>query len=175
MRLRKAACSCLLLVPSLLLAAPKTPADYPLRVHIFSRSETTFYEHRQIDESRGEGRANLFADGDVHAVDFSFSCSQKLKSSFGFEAYPARWKKPGRELEVLLPVFGKTGSYWTCDLKTDVRDDIAYFFHDGRMGSEPVQKFKDWMVRHNYDPEHGKDVPTTDSANADAGSKPAAQ
>ena len=31
--------------------------------------------------------------------------------------------------------------------------------HDGRMASEPVADFKRWMVNHDYDPEHGKDMP----------------
>ena len=37
----------------------KIPADYPLRIHIFSPSETNFYQSRRIYESKGEGRANL--------------------------------------------------------------------------------------------------------------------
>jgi len=150
---------------SLLLAAPalhaesKNPADYPFRIHIFGRSETTFYHNRNEEESKGEGRANLFANSDVHGIDFSFDCSEKLKASFGYETYPAKWKKPGQELVVLLPVFGKTGSYFTCDLKTAVKD-YAYTAHDGKMSSEPSAQFKTWMMKHDYDPEHGKNEPT---------------
>ena len=151
--------ACLLFPPAVALAESKNPADYPLRVHIFSRSETTFYHDRLAEESKGEGRANLFANGDVRGLDFSFECSEKLKSSFGYETYPAKWKKPDQELVVLLPVFGKTGSYFTCNLKTAVKD-FAYRSHDGRMGSESTAEFKAWMRKHDYDPEHGKDVPT---------------
>jgi hypothetical protein len=142
-----------------LLAESKNPADYPLRIHIFNRSQTTFYYDRSADEAKGDGRANLFEDSQAHAVDFSFDCPQKLRASFGFETYPARWKKPGQVLVVLLPVFGRSNAYFTCDLKTDVKN-FAYAAHNGRMGSEPVENFKAWMVRHDYDPEHGKDVPT---------------
>ena len=117
--------ACLLIVPALMAAESKNPADYPLRVHIFGASETTFYRHQVEEASKGEGRANLFAGGEVHGVDFSFDCSDKLKKSIGFETYPAKWKKQGQQLTVLLPVFGKTGSYFTCDLKTDVKD-FAY-------------------------------------------------
>ena len=91
-RLSRALCFSLLLAPTLLHAESKNPADYPFRVHIFSRSETNFYHFHSVDESKGEGRANLFANGDVRGVDFNFDCSQKLKSSFGYETYPAKWK-----------------------------------------------------------------------------------
>jgi len=146
-------------------AESRNPADYPLRIHIFGQSQTSFYHNRSLEETKGEGRANLFANGDVHAMEFSYDCSEKLKASFGYETYPAKWKKPGQELVVLMPVFGKTGQYFTCNLKTDVKD-YAYFAHDGKMGSEPSSQFKAWMVKHEYDPEHGKDVPVNTAGNA---------
>ena len=152
-------------------AQGKNPADYPLRVHVFSRTETTFYHNRYPDEAKGEGRLNLFANGEVHGVDFSFDCPEKLKDSFGYETYPAKWKKQDKELSVLLPVFGKSGSYFTCTLKTDVKS-FAYTQHDGRMSSEPSEAFKAWMVKHEYDPEHGKDSPTKAEAQ---GSQPASK
>jgi hypothetical protein len=144
---------------SALHADSKNPADYPLRIHIFNRSETTFYHRRVEEEAKGDGRANLFAQGEVHGVDFSFDCSEKVKASFGFETYPAKWKKPGKELTVLLPVFGKTGAFFTCDFKTDVKD-FAYTSHNGQMSEEPSAAFKAWMVKHDYDPEHGKTMPS---------------
>lgn len=148
-----------LLTPIVLHAESKNPADYPLRIHIMGHNQTTFYHGRVAEEQKGEGRANLFQNGEAHGVDFSFDCSEKLKSSFGYETYPAKWKKPNQELTVLLPVFGKTGSYFTCNLKTDVKD-FAYMTHNGQMASEPVEDFKKWMVKHDYDPEHGKNMPT---------------
>ena len=152
-------CLCLLFMPAVLSAASRNPADYPLRIHIFGRNQTTFYHARSLDESKGEGRANLFENGEARGVDFNYACSNKLKNSFGYESYPAKWKKAGRELTVLLPVFGKSNSYCTCNLETDVKD-FAYTARNGRMNSEPVEAFKARMVKHDYDPEHGKDVPT---------------
>lgn len=140
-------------------AGSRNPADYPLRIHIFGRSQTSFYHHEWLDAAKGDGRANLFEGNDVHGVDFSYDCSHKVRASFGYETYAARWKKRGRTLEVLFPVFGKTGAYWTCDLNTDVKD-FAYTRGPHGMGSEPEQKFLQWMARHNYDPVHGKNVPT---------------
>ena len=160
MRLSKLLCLSLLLLPSAaLIAESKNPADYPLRIHVFARSETNFYHGRLMEESKGEGRGNLFENGEARAVDFNFECSEKLKSSFGYETYPAKWKKPGQELVVLLPVFGKSNTYFSCNLKTAVKD-YAYLMHNGRMGSEPPAAFKAWMVKHDYDPEHGKNEPT---------------
>src|SRR5206468_7042673 len=122
------------------------PADYPLRIHIFNRNETNFLHARTVEESKGEGRANLFANGDVRGVDFTFECDQKLKPSFGYDTYPARWKKPNQELTVLMPVFGKTGAFFTCNFKTDVKD-FAYLAHEGRLASESPAEFKSWMQK----------------------------
>ncbi len=163
MRFHRAACSCILAASSLLFAESKNPADYPLRIHIFGRSETNWYRFHNVEDSRGEGRANLFENNEVHGVDFVFDCSQKLKDSFGYETYPAKWKKPNKELVVLLPVFGETGKYFTCDLNTDMKD-YAYFRHNGNLESEPAAEFEAWMVRHDYDPVHGKDVPVKTQA-----------
>jgi hypothetical protein len=149
---------CIFIASVPLSAESKNPADYPLRVHIFGRDQTTFYHNRYAEESKGEGRANLFENGEVRAVDFNFDCSEKLKASFGYETYPAKWKKPNQELTVLLPVFGKTNTFFTCNLKTDVKD-FAYASHDGKMSSEPPAQFKIWMKNHDYDPEHGKNTP----------------
>jgi hypothetical protein len=155
-------------------AESKSLADYPLRLHIFSRNETTFYHHEWVDEAKGEGRANLFENGEAHGLDFNFNCSEKIKASFGFETYPAKWKKPGKQLTVLFPEFGKSGSYFTCTVNTDVKD-FAYAGRNGRMESEPVADFKRWMVNHDYDPEHGKDVPKrTQPADAAKANPPAA-
>src|SRR5690349_10512305 len=76
-----------------LFADSKNPADYPLRLHIFHASGTTFFHNRVPEEVRGDGRANLFEYGEPRAVDFSFVCPQKVQPSFGFETYPAKWKK----------------------------------------------------------------------------------
>lgn len=155
----------LVAVPVQLLAQSKNPADYPLRIHVFNRDQTTFYHNRYADEAKGEGRANLFENGEPRGVDFSFECSEKMKPSFGYETYPAKWKKQGQELTVLLPVFGKTGKFFTCNFKTDLKD-FAYLAHNGQMRSEPVADFKTWMQKHDYDPEHGKNEPTNLKADA---------
>ena len=159
MHFSRVLCACLFLTTTVLSAESKNPADYPLRVHIFGRDQTTFYRYRDAQEAKGEGRANLFANGDVHGVEFSFDCSQKLIRSFGYETYPAKWKRPNQQLTVLLPVFGKSNQFFTCNLQTAVKE-YAYFSHGQGLESEPPADFKAWMGKHDYDPEHGKNVPT---------------
>ncbi len=139
------------------LAESHNPADYPLRIHIYRRAETTFYHNRQTEEAKGEGRANLFEGGEPKGVDFQFECDTKLQTSSGFETFPAKWKKPGQELVILQPQFGKSG-FDTCHLKVMVKD-FVYVARNGNLTTEPANLFKQWMTRHEYDPEHGKNMP----------------
>ncbi len=139
-------------------AESHNPADYPLRIHIYRRNETTFYHNRQAEEAKGEGRANLFEGSEPKGVDFQFECDTKLQTSSGYETFPAKWKKPGQELVILQPQFGKNG-YDTCRLKVMVKD-FVYVSRNGNLTSEPVDMFKQWMAKHDYDPEHGKNTPT---------------
>ena len=145
-------------VTSAIHAESHNPADYPLRIHIYRRNETTFYRNRQTEEAKGEGRANLFEGGEPKGVDFQFECDTKLQTSSGYETFPAKWKKPGQELVILQPQFGKNG-YDTCRLKVMVKD-FVYVTRNGNLNSEPISVFKQWMTKHDYDPEHGKNTPT---------------
>jgi hypothetical protein len=165
----------LLLSASVVNADSKNIADYKLRIHIFSRNQTTFYHNREEEDAKGEGRANLFENGEVHGVDFNFECDQKLRASFGYETYPARWKKPGRELTLLMPVFGKSSAYYTCTVNTDVKP-FAYTRSQGNLISESPEQYKAWMVRHDYDPEQGKNTPAgVKGSDPEAAEPPATQ
>ena len=164
----------LALVALLLAAAPATvladshnPADCPLRVHIFGRNETTFYHNRSADEAQGEGRADLFENGQPKGIDFQFDCDHRLLRSSGYETFPARWRKPGQELVILQPEFGKPGAYESCRLKVMVKD-FVYVNHNGNLMTEPAAKFKDWMTKHDYDPEHGKNMPSVPAVKDDS-------
>jgi hypothetical protein len=153
------------------LAESKNPADYPLRLHIFGRSETTFYYRRTEDEAKGDGRANLYENSEARGLDFNYQCGYKVRPSFGYETYPARWKKPGKTLVVLLPIFGQSGKFFTCDFNADMKE-FAYAEGKGGLRSEPVAQYKLWMQRHDYDPEHGKDVPVRGKSGGDQGPMP---
>jgi len=139
-------------------AESKNPADYVLRVHVLGRNQVTFFQNREADEAKGDGRANLFEGGEAHGVDFNYDCDHKLRTSFGYETYPAKWKKPGKELVVLMPIFGQSGQYFTCNFHVDVKNYV-YGQQNGSVRQESVEDYKAWMVKHEYDPEHGKDIP----------------
>jgi uncharacterized protein len=150
-----------LLIFSLAPALPgesKNPADYPLRISILRRTEATHYHNGVAERRDGDGRANLFENGEPKGADFEFECLQSLKTSSGFETFPAKWNKPNQELVILMPEFGKVGKYSTCKFKVQVKA-FAYYIQNGALSTEPSAVFKQWMTKHEYDPEHGKDVP----------------
>jgi len=155
----------LLLFSSAALAKDRNPADYPLRVHIFQHSSHSHYERHYLEGVDGEGRANLYENGEPRGFDYSYHCNNRLLNSVGYETVMARWKKPGR-LELLLPADNDT-----CELKVDVKEDVYYsYYKDGkRLGEEPAANFKAWMVEHDYDPEHGKNSPVVVVDPADPG------
>ena len=148
-------------------------ADYPLRVHLFQVTQRSHYYRGQLDFVDGEGRANLFENSEARGFDYSFRCGQRLMTSPGFETYLARWKKPGREVEILLPVMGKPNSANSCALKVEMKNS-AYFRHNGALEEQPVAAYKEWMQKHQYDPEHGRNEPVnlTSASNTTTGSGP---
>jgi hypothetical protein len=142
------------------------PADYPLRIHIYRFNQHAHYHNGILDFIEGEGRANLYENGEPKGLDFSFDCGERFMNSSGFETYPAKWKKPGQSLVLLMHKIG-SNSASTCEIKVDVKD-FAYLMRNGNLTTEPASVFKQWMTQHHYDPEHGLDEPTP-SAPAPAG------
>lgn len=149
----------LLFFATVALAAGHNTSDYPLRVHIYEHSgHSHYYRGESLDYVDGEGRANLFGNGQPRGFDFAYRCGERLSNSAGYETYFARWKKQGQALEILLPVMGKPGAYQACELKVEMKD-TAYYKHGGLLNEEPAAKFKEWMDRTRYDPEKGKNEP----------------
>ena len=136
------------------MAASHNPADYPLRVHIFHHNSVSHYYDLSLETVDGEGRANLFENGEPRGFDFRYHCDNRLMNSVGYETYPARWKKPGKEMEILLPAMGGV-----CNFKVDVKESVVYRKHKGVVSEELASRYKEWMIRHQYDPEHGKSIP----------------
>lgn len=148
-----------LLLGTAALAGKWSAADFPLRVHIFGHNGVSHYHNGALDAADGEGRANLYENGQPRGFDFGYRCGERLRNSVGFETYMARWKKPGRQLEILTPVLGgKPGQMDSCELDVTMKDG-AYFMHSGALGEEPQDRFKAWMEKHKYDPEHGLNEP----------------
>jgi hypothetical protein len=83
----------------------------------------------------------------------------------GYETYMARWKKPGNELEILVPA-----TRTSCVMKTTMTMGVAYHTHNGNLEQEPTVEFEKWMQKHRYDPEHGFNIPEgSGTATADGG------
>ena len=139
--------------------AARNPADYPLRVHIFQFNGHSAYYYQRVEYVDGEGRANLFENSNPVGFDFSYRCSERLRVSAGYVTFLARWKKPGKEIEILLPEFGKPGAATACDLEVLMKDNQVYVRHNGLLSEEPAARYKAWMVKHQYDPEHGMELP----------------
>ena len=53
---------------------------------------------------------------------------------------------------------GKTDKYDKCKFEVQMKD-FAYVQHNGVLGTEPTDRFKEWIVKHDCDPEHGKNTP----------------
>ena len=149
-----------LLHSSAIFASNHSSAEFPLRIHIYHINARAFYSsNRTVDFFEGEGRANLFERGDPRGFDFGFRCSAQVMTSSGYETYPARWKKQDATLEVLLPVMGKPNATNACELKVAMKPDKAYHTRNGIVYEEPAALYKEWMLKVQYDPEHGKNEP----------------
>jgi hypothetical protein len=142
-------------------------ADYPLRVHVLKDLASARpnrggkFEAESPGAMVGTGAADLFEGGEPMGFQFKFSCAVPLRASEEYATYPARWKKRDKTLEILLPERGKPWEMDPCDLQVQPRPGLAYFWdpEDDRVVEEAAAKFKDWMVKHRYDPEKDMDLP----------------
>jgi hypothetical protein len=155
---------CLLLATAVLAGGPD-PDNYPLRVHVlrFTTQPRDLRESRRVpdgpDYVNGQGQADLFENGQPLGFLFTFSCTDPMRASGSYETFPARWKKKGKTIEILLPQAGKPWNLGACELHAEMRSGLAFYWSDEEVKEEPSAVFKDWMVKHQYDPEKGKDVP----------------
>jgi hypothetical protein len=62
---------------------------------------------------------------------------------------------------------GKPGEMSSCDLKVEMKETV-YFRHNGSLNEESAAAFKAWMKKHDYDPEHGRNLPVFPPAPANA-------
>ena len=54
-------------------------------------------------------------------------------------------------------------------LKVAMKQDTVYIRRNGQVREEPAARFKQWMVKHQYDPEHGMNEPVRAPGAAQAG------
>jgi hypothetical protein len=143
------------------------PAEFPLRVHVVYRNGVRHYYRpggygsiSSLDQVDGMGGGDLFENSQPLGFDFNYDCSQPITPMPGYETFMARWKKPGRVIEILMPVMGgKPGDMNSCELNVTMKQDTVYVRRNGGVIEEPAAKYKDWMIKHQYDPEHGLNEP----------------
>ncbi len=112
--------------------AGKNPADYPLRIQVIeSHWNRPMSNNRRNGGVEGWGRGNI-RDGDsIHAFDFTYSAPEPFHRTVGDAHYPAKWKKEGLKLEMLVGEIGSADKFREFDLKTSVRPDVYERGPDG--------------------------------------------
>ena len=102
--------------------APNIPAtvpapDFPLRIHFFIARGA--YHNGDFE---GLGRADLLVTGAApQGMDVTFECGEPFVANRqANEAYPARWKKPNKEMEILMQEVGGNSTH-KCTLKVDLK------------------------------------------------------
>jgi len=146
-------------------AGGPNPDNYPLRVHVFkfvqrpADKRLPKVQSDTADYTSGYGQGDLFENGDPRGFLFSYSCMASMNTSGGYGTFPARWKKRDKTLEILLPEQGKPWNLETCELKTEMRTGLVYFWRDGGVSEEAAALLKDWMVKHKFNPEKSETDP----------------
>ncbi len=129
-----------LLLSGSLYAADKNPADYPLKVTVFTRNGVTHYHNGYPDFYRGSGKANLHDGEHIQAFDYTYECSDNFLVTSGGEYLPAKWKKNGESLQLLLKEIGKE-KYHECEMKISLLDAVYRRAPNGSLQAVPMEKF----------------------------------
>jgi hypothetical protein len=147
-------------------------AKYPLRVYIFRyfaqpRSSRDFKRQSDMAEYvNGMGQAVLFEGGEPRGFQFRYSCTVPMQASGRYATYPARWRKKDKTLEILLPQEGKAENMDSCDLQTEMRTGLVYYWKSSVIAEEPADVLKAWMVKHKFDPESNDEEPVLSPSEA---------
>lgn len=115
----KLPCSCVFALLSAGLALPaKDLSDYPLQVQFLGvhqevvnvnpGTQLPMFVHKV------NGHGNVKDSSGVHAFDFEYQGPVPLGPVPLNQRFPARWKKPQAELEILVPDVGHEGKYTAC-------------------------------------------------------------
>ena len=102
-------------------AAPRNPENYPLQVHIFDKHQ---HRNKRFHTNYGNGRGNVVEGDQINGMEYTFDCIDSFLVSETDEAYPAKWKKPGLSLEILMGVIGSDTKTRTCELKVALKDYV---------------------------------------------------
>ncbi len=116
-------------------AKPRDLSTYTLRVHIFTS------EWKSDNGGSGTGRANLIDGATVRGFDFVYYCQVNYMPSVGNQAYIAKWKKPGKTIEIVGNKVGSEGKEGTCDFNITMHDYV-YDVQDGSLITLTAEQYK---------------------------------
>jgi hypothetical protein len=116
-------------------AKPRDLSTYTLRVHIFTS------EWKSDNGGSGTGRGNLIDGATVRGFDFVYYCQVNYMASVGNQAYTAKWKKPGKTIEIVGNKVGSEGKEDTCDFNVTMHDYV-YDVRDGSMITLSPEQYK---------------------------------
>lgn len=105
--------------------------QYPIRVRILERNLS-----RRNGWNNMWGRANIVTPK-RQGFDYQSDCGAVFMVNHGAELYSARWKKPDRELEILVSRMG-TGKSDKCTLKADLKN-FVYVVRNRQISTVPMQ------------------------------------
>jgi hypothetical protein len=140
-------------------ASDRNPGSFPLQVQIVYR-----HGHRHHHGYfAGEGKGNLIQGNQINGMEFSFACEYKFNDSEADEVYPARWKKEGLTLDILMGEMGSETRTHTCQLKIALKDVVYRKVKGQVVGMSPQEyaSLDDARIEHeqslaplDLDPSH---------------------
>ncbi len=125
-----------------ILSFAKDPADYPLSVHILH----TQWNRDRYGIHHGWGRGNVKEGDLIRGFEFTYDGCEPIHETVSPEKYPGKWKKPQREVELLIAEVGEVKQYETCKLKTTLIEGV-YMRGPGGITALTQEQFKAWRAR----------------------------
>jgi hypothetical protein len=119
-------------------AKPRDLSSYTLRVHIF---QSNWNPHAGAFGGQGSGLANLIDGQEVHAIDFTYDCAINYMKSVGNQAYSAKWKKPGKTIEIVGNAIGNESKSEACEFKITLHE-FVYDVQNGTLSTFTPEQYK---------------------------------
>jgi hypothetical protein len=117
-------------------AKPRDMSLYTLRLHIFESD----WKPSAVGGS-GTGNGNLFDGTEIHGVSFTYFCPINYMRSVGSQAYAARWKKPGKKIEIVGSPVGGGDKSDTCEFNVTLHD-FVYDVQNGTLATFTPEQYK---------------------------------
>jgi hypothetical protein len=129
-------------------AAMRNPEDYPLRVHIYDKHEHRTRPGRAFAYTyAGHGRGNVIDGDEIHAMEYDYNCVDSFLVSEAGEDYPAKWKRPGLSLELLIGVIGSDTRTHACELKVALKDYV-FLYANGKLTQISPEEYQARQSAH---------------------------